>query len=128
MNIKPVKCVETGQVFESIQKAAEWLGLYQSSVSSVLRGKVKTAGGYHWEYALPEDRGVIAEPIVTEARQASGPKSRPSMTIDDVQAEAQRQTRQTGRLVQYSDLQKQETLRLANSQVTIHKPKRRASG
>ena len=128
MNIKPVICVETGQVFESVRKAAEWLGLDPSGVSTVLRGLTKTAGGYHWEFVNPEDGVSLDQPAVTEERPASQPKSRPSMTIDEVQAEAQRQTRQTGRLVQYSDLQKQETLRLAKSQVTIHKPKRRASG
>lgn len=46
---KPVRCVETGEVFDSIIIAAKEKGLNQSNISKACRGKYKTCGGYHWE-------------------------------------------------------------------------------
>ena len=46
-----VICVETGECFESIRQAAKALGIVNTSISSVLRGKLITAGGFHWQYA-----------------------------------------------------------------------------
>lgn len=48
-NAKKVMCVETGQVFECIKKAQEWLGV-SGGIYSCLGGKSKTCGGYHWKY------------------------------------------------------------------------------
>ena len=45
---KKVICVETGQVFDTIKEAKEWLG--KGNINDCLRGKQKVAGGYHWEY------------------------------------------------------------------------------
>lgn len=45
-----VLCVETGEVFECIKYACEKYHLHSSAVSNVCRGKLKTTGGYHWEY------------------------------------------------------------------------------
>lgn len=45
-----VLCVETGEVFECIKYACEKYGVHSSAVSNVCRGKLKTTGGYHWEY------------------------------------------------------------------------------
>ena len=44
---KKVICLETQQVFECIKDANEWcnVDIYQH-----LRGRQKTAGGYHWQY------------------------------------------------------------------------------
>ena len=47
---KRVRCVETGEVFECIKYACEKYHLHSSSISNVCRGKLKTTGGYHWEY------------------------------------------------------------------------------
>lgn len=46
-----VICVETGERFESIRKAAKATGISNTSISGVLKGKMLTAGGYHWQYA-----------------------------------------------------------------------------
>lgn len=49
--MKKVYCVELDKVFNSISIAANELGLYQSNISSCLRGKIKSTGGYRWRYA-----------------------------------------------------------------------------
>ena len=48
---KSVLCVELNQIFPSIIEAAEQLSLNVGNLGSVLKGRRKTAGGYHWEYA-----------------------------------------------------------------------------
>lgn len=48
---KSVVCVETGKQYASITEAATAVGVAVCTVSAVLRGRQKTAGGYHWEYA-----------------------------------------------------------------------------
>lgn len=46
---KPVRCVETGQEFPSIEEAAKWCGLAGGGkISMALNGKREHAGGYHW--------------------------------------------------------------------------------
>lgn len=44
-----VRCVETGEVFDSYKIAAKAINRHPSAISACLRGKQKTAGGYHWE-------------------------------------------------------------------------------
>ena len=48
---KPVRCVETGVVYDSISQASKALGLRDSAIRDALTGRnrVKRAGGYHWE-------------------------------------------------------------------------------
>lgn len=57
---RKVKCLETGEVFESLAEAERWscssknkIGKKAShqGISRVCRGKSKTCGGYRWEYA-----------------------------------------------------------------------------
>ena len=54
VNRKKVRCIETGQVFDSIVEAATWLGLsYKGAVGNIgacCKGTWKTAYGYSWEY------------------------------------------------------------------------------
>lgn len=46
-----VKCIETGQVFDSLTKAAQFYHQHSTNLSSLLRrGKCKTFAGYHWKY------------------------------------------------------------------------------
>ena len=45
---KPVRCVETGQVYPSQRAAETETGL--CSIHKVCRGRRKVCGGYHWEY------------------------------------------------------------------------------
>ena len=49
---KPVRCVETGKVYDCINDAARDTGIYKQGISNCCR-KVKhynTAGGLHWEF------------------------------------------------------------------------------
>ena len=49
-NNKPVKCIETGQIFWSIYIANKLLGIDNSDIVKCCKNQKKTAGGYHWEY------------------------------------------------------------------------------
>ena len=51
---KPVKCVETGEVYRSQWAAEKATGFY--SVHKVCQGKYRTCGGYHWRYLTEEER------------------------------------------------------------------------
>jgi hypothetical protein len=53
---RPVRCVETGEVYGTSIAAGEDKGCSASHITSICRGggRRKRAGGYHWEYA---DRG-----------------------------------------------------------------------
>lgn len=48
-NYKKCRCVETGEVFDSVQKAAKFANVSPAQLSRALNGKIKTSGGYHWE-------------------------------------------------------------------------------
>lgn len=51
-NKRAVRCVETGQIFDSIKEAAAWAGVHPTVIIRVcdkVKGK-HTAGGFHWEY------------------------------------------------------------------------------
>ncbi|ADX42555.1 putative SegB homing endonuclease [Tetrasphaera phage TJE1] len=63
---KPVVCVETGMVFESISRATTETGIHGSTIIQACRGtqKRKSASGYHWRYATQEEsesarRGIL---------------------------------------------------------------------
>lgn len=49
---KKVYCVELGKVFESAKQAAMQLNLSDSNIAKCCKGKYKTTGSYHWEYAI----------------------------------------------------------------------------
>ena len=49
---KKVRCLETGEVYDSAVKAMKQLGL--TGIDNCARGETKTAGGYHWEYVEEE--------------------------------------------------------------------------
>ena len=46
---RKVICIETGEVFPSIKKACESVGI-KKGIGDCCRGKQHTAGGYHWQY------------------------------------------------------------------------------
>ena len=50
-NDTPVACVETGRVYRSTRDAWRDTGAGYSHISECVRGKRKTAGGYHWRAA-----------------------------------------------------------------------------
>lgn len=48
---KKVRCINTGEVFESISSAAKAMGVnYSTSISACCRGKLQTAHGLKWEF------------------------------------------------------------------------------
>jgi hypothetical protein len=52
-NSRPVQCIETGQIFESIKLAAAWAGIAPQSagnIGGVCHGRIKSCGGYHWKF------------------------------------------------------------------------------
>lgn len=49
-NSKPIVCVETGTVFPCARAAENEMGVSYKSISNAVRGKSKTAGGYHWKF------------------------------------------------------------------------------
>lgn len=44
-----IRCVETGEIYNSQRDAARAIGIHPYGITSVLMGRQKTAGGYHWE-------------------------------------------------------------------------------
>ena len=52
---KPVKCLETGAIFDSCKEAANYIGVHQSSLCDVLKGRSNTCRGMHWEYVKKEN-------------------------------------------------------------------------
>ena len=53
-NKKRVRCVETGQIFESLTEASRIMNVKQGNLSYCLSGKYKTCGGFHWEFVEEE--------------------------------------------------------------------------
>lgn len=49
---RAVKCVETGDVFESASDAARITGINRACISEVCSGRKKTIHGLHWEYVV----------------------------------------------------------------------------
>ena len=47
---KQVQCIETKEIFKSMQEASERYPSAGTHISQVCSGKRKTAGGYHWAY------------------------------------------------------------------------------
>ena len=54
-----VYCVELDMYFETVTEAGKYIGRAYGNISSVLTGRNKTCGGYHWMYAKDvENKGV----------------------------------------------------------------------
>lgn len=54
---KKVRCVETGEIFESAREASKWVEFvreidycHHDYIKLVCKGKHKTCFGYHWEF------------------------------------------------------------------------------
>ena len=45
-----VCCVETGDIFDSVRSAAEWLGVARTTLSDTLNGRSPCCKGLHWKY------------------------------------------------------------------------------
>lgn len=60
---RPVRCIETGEVFISMRCAARHINDHEGTISNICNHKPSflTAGGYHWEYADGEIDNVIKD-------------------------------------------------------------------
>ena len=47
----PVYCVELDRTFSHRLEASQELGIHPQSIFDCCKGRMKTAGGYHWRYA-----------------------------------------------------------------------------
>ena len=47
---KPVRCIETGVVYESIAQAARAYGVYSTTIGHAINGRYEKACGCHWEF------------------------------------------------------------------------------
>ena len=71
-----VYCVELDMVFNTVIEASEYTGCNVTSISSVLTGNRKTAGGYHWLYAEDVNEESINKVLSEEYNKYVG-KSKP---------------------------------------------------
>jgi len=56
---KRVKCIDTGQIFESAAEVSMILGIPQSTVTAACNGRVNSARGMYFEYADETDNAII---------------------------------------------------------------------
>lgn len=49
---KKIICVETGIEFESIHEAGRVLGIEPTNICKMLKGKIKSIGGFHFQYKI----------------------------------------------------------------------------
>lgn len=70
---KPVRCIETGEIFDKVKDAAD---KYNHHISGALKNPNRTACGYHWEYINLEDKNKFGNKIICLNNNAiySGPK------------------------------------------------------
>jgi group I intron endonuclease len=47
---KPVICIETGKIYESVSEAERQTSIFRCSIIKVCKHTQHTAGGLHWEY------------------------------------------------------------------------------
>lgn len=58
---RPVRCIDTGEIFPSVTSAARHFGITHSLVSAVCRGKQITSAGHRFEY--------VDQPLSLEEKQ-----------------------------------------------------------
>ena len=54
--VRPVICIETGKIYESMAQAGHDTDINPGNISLVVRGINQTAGGYHWEAYEPTEK------------------------------------------------------------------------
>lgn len=60
--IQKTKDGEIIKEWESLQQAADELGIERSNISHCLRGRIKTSGGFKWEYARSSNTQLSVKP------------------------------------------------------------------
>ena len=58
-NSKKVRCIETGEIFNSVKAAAESVGRKTSTMSRHLHGDTQTCGNKHFEFYVEEKKSEI---------------------------------------------------------------------
>ena len=51
-NIRKVKCIETGEIFNSITEAAKYVKGATTNISKCCKNLKYVCKGYHWEYVI----------------------------------------------------------------------------
>lgn len=51
-NSRNIRCVETGIVYKNAAEASRQTGIHHSHMVAAANGKLKTSGGYHWEWCF----------------------------------------------------------------------------
>jgi hypothetical protein len=52
--VRKVRCIETGEIFNSLREVTEKTGISYKHIPCCCRGRRKTVGGYRWEYVESE--------------------------------------------------------------------------
>lgn len=47
---RPIKCLETGAVYNSAAEASRETGIPRTSITGCVNGEKTHAGGFHWEF------------------------------------------------------------------------------
>ena len=47
-----IRCIETQKIFKNAAEASRVMKIHHGHITSAANGKLKTAGGYHWEWCL----------------------------------------------------------------------------
>lgn len=55
-NSKPIRCIQTGIVYDSVKSCAKKLGLDSNTLHKIIRGKQKHRDGYTFEYVNKENK------------------------------------------------------------------------
>lgn len=71
--ITPIRCVETGEIYNNQTQAAAAVGINRQCIVNVLAGKQNTAGGFHWERVYEDlekyDKALAADLLLLELEQ-----------------------------------------------------------
>lgn len=51
---KPVQCIETGEIYDSLAEAGRKTGILPETISRQIKGKQKTTQGLHWRFVENE--------------------------------------------------------------------------
>jgi group I intron endonuclease len=61
-----VSCIDTGEIYPTIQEAAKAKGLHRSGVSACCRGAQQSAGGLRWQYYKEKGQAAAIEALRLE--------------------------------------------------------------
>ena len=50
--VKNIKCIETGKIYKTAAEASRETNVHHGHITEAANGKLKTAGGYHWEWCI----------------------------------------------------------------------------